>query len=163
MDKSKKLHEIMVSVFMILFSGYLLFIAYHTKSVSTLNMMDAMDFPKAILFCLLGLNLYILIRSLTTWKKVMVLSKETFQKTDPRVWKTIMLIVVYALAWRYISFSLGTWAYICVQAKLLNCSLKWRNAVLIGLFCTALMVLVFKVLFNIPLPETLFASFGIYF
>ena len=109
MDKSKKLYELIISIFMVLFSVYLLYVAYHTKSISTLNMMGAMDFPKAILFCLLGLNLYIMIRSLTTWKKVMVLSKETFQKTDPRVWMTMILVIIYALVWKYVSFSLGTW------------------------------------------------------
>lgn len=163
MEKNKKLYELIVSLTLLAASAFLLIVAYRTKSgMSFGGMMSAMDFPKVLLYGLLAFSIFLTAKCLLTWKKTMR-SGEAFLKTDKRIWISVALIVGYILFWRYISFSLGTFLYLTVQAKVLDKSLKWRNALIVSAVSTVVIVAVFKFLFSINLSERLLNAIGIHF
>lgn len=162
MEKSKKFYEILVSAIFVVASIYFLIDAYNTKSPSTPGMMGAMTFPKILLYCILALSSYTLVKSLYTGKETMAL-KEKFERTDVRIWITMVLSIVYMAFWRYISFSIGTWLYIAFEAKILDKSIPLKKSLLISFFITLVIFLVFRIVFSVALSENLLNSFGIYF
>lgn len=160
MEKDKSFYELVVSVGVALLSCYFLYTAFTTIATAPPRMMSAMDFPKTILFGILALSLYLAIRNLFVLKRKMASGRER-ARTDPRVWISVGLIVVYALAWKYVSFSIATLAYIFVQAKVLDHELKWRNCFFVSLLATAIVLVIFRVVFKVSLNENLLVTLGI--
>lgn len=64
MDKQKRLCEIYVSSFILAVSAYLLRIAYTSKIRSNVTGMNAMIFPKIILYLIIILCLYLIVNSI---------------------------------------------------------------------------------------------------
>ncbi len=160
MEKDQRFYELITSVGLALLSCFLLHSAFTAKSTSSPGMMAAMDFPKAILFSILSLSLYLIIRNLLIWRSEAAKSEKGVG-TDKRVWFTVGLIIAYALAWNCISFSLATLAYIAVQAKILDRGLKWLNCFLISLLSTAAVLAAFRVIFKVALSEELLVTLGV--
>lgn len=160
MEKDQRFYELLVALGLALLSCFLLYTAFTTRATASPGMMSAMDFPKAVLFGILALSLYLAVRNLLFWKNAAAGITERV-RTDPRVWATAGLIIAYALAWRYISFSLATLAYVFVQAKLLDRALRWRRCLLVSLAATAVVLLVFRVIFKVSLSENLLAMLGV--
>jgi len=154
MEKDQKFYEMVVSVGVAVFSCFLLYTAFATKASAPPGMMSAMDFPKALLFGILVLSLYLVVRNLSYWKRETTADREG-SRTDPRVWITAGLIIAYALAWKYIGFSPASFAYIIIQAKVLNQNLKSRNLFFVSLLSTATLLVIFKVVFKVSLSENL--------
>jgi hypothetical protein len=158
MERSRRLYELIVSVLIMVVSAYLLIVAAATKTTASPGMMSAMDFPKIILMGMLALSGFLTVKGLFAMRGAV---KEKLLTTDRRVWYSAALILCYALIWRYVSFSLATFLYIGVQAKVLDKSLRWSSVALISLLSAVTIVLVFRVLFHVSLSESLLVALGL--
>ncbi len=161
MEKSKKIYELIVAVFFAVLSLFFLFTAFNTKSVASEGMMSAMDFPKIVLFGMLGFSLYVTVKNLMTRRERTDDTASSKNRSDFRTLITSLLIIAYVIVWKYVSFSIATWLYISIQAKVIDPDLKWTNCALIGLGISCVVVLVFKILFKVSLSEPLLISLGI--
>jgi len=161
MEKSKKIYELIVAVFFAVLSLFFLFTAFNTKSVASEGMMSAMDFPKIVLFGMLGFSLYVTVKNLMTRRERTDDTASSKNRPDFRTLITSLLIIAYVIVWKYVSFSIATWLYISIQAKVIDHGLKWTNCALIGLGISCVVVLVFKILFKVSLSEPLLISLGI--
>ena len=156
-ERETKFFELLVSGFFVLFAAFMLYTAYTTEKVTstTVVMIKAMTIPKAILFVMLALSLYVL-GTIVFWYV-----KNRAQGVWPAfahlfTLKTVLsfvLVVLYAWSWDVIGFSFGTFIFFAVESKLVLPSQSIKKTLLIALIFTVAAYLIFNVGFQMYFPE----------
>lgn len=111
-----------------------------------------MLFPQIILSIMLFLSM---IRMVVTIRYLVYHRKQQDEKKqrDIRTIATYLLIVVYALLWNVLGFSVSTFIYIIAQSFVLKRDVKLLQTVLIALLISVVMYLFFAELFYVNFPE----------
>lgn len=152
MQKSERKYELAV---LLLITAVVSFLAYTaaTDSVSFVGKgIGPMVFPQIILWIILVLcvtRLVFTLRFLVEHHN----EKDESARTDPRVWVTYVLIVLYAVLWNVLGFSISTFIYFTAQAWVLNRQTVLWKAAIFGLIIAAVMSMLFGKVFYVNFPE----------
>jgi hypothetical protein len=158
-NKTYRISEILVSSFLAIFSGVMLYVAYHSKGfassmASRRSGPAPMDFPKIFLFALLFLSLFLLSKSVKKlkdeWK-----SEERIVFFEGKAFPTMALLVFYAVMWKYIGFTLSSLLVYFAEAKYLEPERSAAQISLVTIAVVGASYLLFHKLFMIPFPEPL--------
>lgn len=169
MDKQKRLTEIIMSAFILAVSTYLLQIAYTSKIRTKVQGMNSMAFPKAILYLLIALCLYVAITGVINLKKENSsrrLDKKTGdQEKSPIIAKEVALsvglIILYAIGWQFIGFILSSILFVFVESRILDPEKPWWHAVLVAVGYTLLVYFTFSLGFGVSFPEPILSAIGL--
>ena len=165
-ERNKKIFELFFIIALIGVSAYMIYVAQTTGLPGQNNQLSSMAFPKAAYIGIIAMCLYLLVDNVR-W-----LLKHPVDKNSPKApyvpkksLITFALIVVYALAWKRIGFTLCTFIFVFVESLLLQ-KVKsspnseerqfplWITAV-VAIVAAVLMYVIFGLFFKVNLPDPL--------
>lgn len=160
MDRKTRTYELLVTLMIMGLVAFFLIVALTDPVKVAGKGMGPMEFPVAVFLIMLLLGSVVLLENYRARKADApgVSPREEEEPSASRDWRlpaTIFLIVVYALMWKVVGFSLSTLVYIAVQARTLNRKTSWLRCLAVGIGAVALVYVVFGMLFSIELPEPL--------
>ena len=155
MKKSAHFYELLTTFIFLILGIVFLFESLATKQHAPVGQLSSMDFPRTIVILIIGVSIYLIVRNLLANKYVFQGFKEVLDETDKRIWISCALIIMYALAWNYLSFLISTFLYFVVQAKVIDKSRKIKQCILVAFCATVAIYLVFSLVFNIRFPEVI--------
>ena len=157
--KTQKIAEVIVASFLLILSGWWGFIAYTTvypPSPRRAGTISTMAIPKIALTILFIISLFQLISSVRWLFKH---SQETKgQKVllfEGKIFPLCLSLVLFAVFWRIIGFSLTAFLEFVFLSKLLEPERNTRMVILVGLAFTVGVVILFGVVFKIPFYDPL--------
>jgi len=156
-EREQKFFEIIVTTFFIIFSIFMLIVAYTTEKVSNTSvvLIKAMTMPKAVLWLMLVISIFLLAQSVIWYIKNR--GNEIWPEFKKLVhWKvavTFTLILIYIFSWELIGFSFSTFIFFAIETKLIKPSQSITKTLVVSLIFTAAMYLLFGVGFKMFLPE----------
>lgn len=164
-EKRTKVFELIVAVFFMLFSSYMLYVAFTSKAnmgAYAAKEMHPFTFPKIILFLMLFFAIICFSYTLS-W---LIKNKKKEQDTQITSFKeklffylpqkslmTYIFILVYIALWNVLGFALSTIAYISIQTKYLERERSMKQIILIATIVALGLTVLFSVLFRVNLPE----------
>lgn len=159
-----KISELTASLFFMIFSGYMLYLSYTTKvSMGAYSGRELSPywFPKIVLIIMLTFSCICFLFTIKWFinnRRVTEKKVGFFEIHHKKSVITYCLLVVYALLWNVIGFSLSTVIYFSLQTKVMDKERSWMQIILISVVFTAGLVLLFSTLFNVKLPEPIIKS-----
>ncbi len=156
-EKEQKFFEIIVSAFFMAFSIYMLVVAYTTEKVTNTSvvLIKAMTMPKIVLWMMLGIAVLLMLQAVSWYLRNR--GKGVWPEFKKLLhWKVAVsfaLVVVYALSWEYIGFSIATFIFFAIETKLVKPDQSILKTVIIALLFAAAMYLLFGVAFKMFFPE----------
>lgn len=165
-ERNKKIFELFFIIALIGVSAYMIYIAQTTGKPGQNGQLSSMAFPKASYIGIIAMCVYLLADNIR-W-----LIQHPVDKNSPkapyvpkRSVITFVLIVVYALAWKYIGFTLCTFTFVFVESLILQ---KVKNTptseerqfplwltIAVSLGAAILMYVIFGLFFKVNLPDPL--------
>lgn len=167
MDRGKRITELLISSFVLAVSVYLLQVAYTSKIRLNVSGMNAMDFPKAILYALIVLCLYVILAGaykLYKAGKAQPGTAENPPSKRPFQWEvpvSIVLIILYAIGWPRIGFILSSLVFVFLESRLLDRSKPWWHALAVAIGYTLLIYFGFSKGFGVNFPEPVLRAMGL--
>lgn len=164
MKRTERFFETTVIVIIMIVSVIMLVSAYTTKSYISTDGMASMDFPKVVLWMIMGLCTIVLIQSILDIIKNTKREKEVkkadgeFLHIPIKVLLIIALIIIYSLLWNFIGFTLSTLLLIVAVLFVLNHSKFTLKRFIISLVFSVGMYLLFAKAFAVPIPDILMES-----
>lgn len=158
MDKKTRTYEFFVSIFIFITTIFFLFISIQNPVKAPGKGIGPMEFPIVIFSIMFLLVAVVIIKNICNRQAGNLTLQESTGKTekkDLRLPLTMFLIVSYALTWKVVGFTLSTFFYIALQAKVLNRKSSNKMCILISVLAVAFVHLIFNVLFSIDFPEPL--------
>ncbi|MGI6028679.1 MAG: tripartite tricarboxylate transporter TctB family protein [Candidatus Heteroscillospira sp.] len=155
-QRNNKILELAVSVFFILVSIYMIYVAQTTGMPTTDGSMSSMAFPRAMYIVIILLCTYLVVMNLMWFKK---------NPKDPNAEKvsfiprksvlTFIFICVYAALWNVIGFTASTLLFFLAEAYMLDRKRPFWLTLLIAVCACVLMYVVFGMMFKVAFPDPL--------
>lgn len=151
-----KLFELGVSIFLLLGAIYMEYIAFTTDKPATDGNLTAMAFPKVLYIVIIALCFYMVVTDFI-WLKNNPAEKdgEKIPVIPMKSLVTFGMIVLYALSWKYIGFTIGTFIFFLVESRYLSKKHPLWMTVLLALILTVFMYVVFAIFFKVSFPDPL--------
>ena len=163
MDLKKQRAEMSVTSFILALTCYLQYVAYTSKVRTKVDGIKSMTFPKVVLYTIIVLCLIVLVQGILNYRKLKktVANTENTEvhekkKFDIRILVTIGLILLYAVLWNVIGFTLSSILFVFVESMLLDHSKPWWHGLLIAVGYVIIVYLVFALGFKVSFPEPIF-------
>ena len=165
-ERNKKIFELIFILALIAVSGYMIYVAQTTGMPGQNDQLSSMAFPKAAYIGIIAMCVYLLIDNIR-WliKHPVDKNSEKAPYVPKRSVITFVLIVVYAFSWKYIGFSLATFAFVFIESLVLQ---KIKNSptsvekqyplwltIVISIVAAVFMYVVFGMFFKVNLPDPL--------
>lgn len=169
MEKQKRLCEIFVATFVLAVSSYLLQVAYTARIRTNVTGLNAMAFPKAMLYILIVLCLYVVVNGLIKYgiekKKQQKEQGEGITQREAFFGKevvlSVVLIALYAIGWPFIGFILSSFIFMFAESRLLDAEKPWWHALIVACGYTLLVYFTFNLGFGVSFPEPLLGTLGL--
>ena len=165
-ERNKKIFELFFILLLIAVSGYMIYVAQSTGMPGQNGQLSSMAFPRAAYIGIILLCIYLLVDNIR-WLMQHPVDKNS--EKAPYVPKksviTFILVVVYALAWNVIGFTLSTVLFVFVESLMLQKVKSSKNSqekqfplwltVVISIGAAILMYVIFGLFFKVSLPDPL--------
>lgn len=155
MDTTERFYENCVLCGLLILFSYLFYIA-RTSPSYTFEGIASMEFPSWIFIIVLLLCAIKLIGNIMFQIKRGDKQAASKEKVSPKINLSIFLIVLYAVMWNIVGFSISSFSFVSVEAKILRPQISWKIVLLIGFLVTVAVDIVFGLFFNIDFPEPIF-------
>ena len=154
--RNDKIFELGVSVFLLLASIYMFYISVTTDKPVAPGEVSAMAFPKVLYAVIILLCIYLIINAVLWLKRHPAdPSQEKLPLVPRKSWITFLFIVIYALMWNVIGFSLSTFLFFFGESWYLDRKRPVWLTALLALAVTAVMYIVFTIFFKVSFPDRL--------
>ena len=154
--RNNKIFELGVSVFLMLASMYMFWIAVTTDKPVTDGNLSAMAFPKVLYLVIIVLCAYLIVNGIIWLKKHPAdPSAEKVAMVPKKSIITFVLIVAYAALWKVIGCSLSTLLFFFTESYILDRKRPLWLTVLLAVAATVIMYVVFGMFFKVSFPDKL--------
>lgn len=161
MRKSTLLYEnvVLSSIFAVF--TFLLYIARTSPSYSSGGDTASMTFPSWIFIITMSICALKLILNYFCMKKENNDNNTAnkIQKTHIKVYITLLSIIIYALCWNMVGFSISTIIFVAFVSQMLRPSCPMPKTIIIALGVAVFMNIVFGMFFKVDFPEPLLEYF----
>ena len=154
-ERTKKINELIISIFLILFTIWMYYLALTAKGITGAGRrtgLSSFALPKVFLVILFIFAAIQLIRTMIWFTKNRNKSDPVFM-FENKIPYTYLALIIYAILWKYIGFTLSTFIIFCIVSKLLESERTWKQVLLLTTLFTIGSYLIFGVFFQIPLYE----------
>ncbi len=158
MQRKKLFFELGVELFLMALVITLLIVSYQPQLylVTTGNNMGPFVFPRIILYLFGVLLIFDGIRLTAAIRHMpKSASGERINLLPKPVALTLAAVVVYALLWNVIGFTLSTILFLATETKIVNSDIPLKKGVLVAVIGTAIILVIFVYLFKMNFPEPL--------
>lgn len=154
MRRNSKIFEIGVSIFLMLFSCFMLHIAITKDQPAGDGNLSAMAFPKVLYIIIILMCLYLIVTG------VLALKKYSLEKDAAKVPMiplksivTFVAIVIYAAMWKVIGFTLSTFCFFFFESFYLDRKKPLWLTIVLSIGATVIMYVVFGMFFKVSFPD----------
>lgn len=156
--KENKFFELLVTIIFTIFSAFMLYIAFKTQKPTNqaIKVIHAMTIPKIVLAAMLIASVYVLIHTISWYyknRKYGNLFPSFGGLVTKKTFFTLVLVILYACAWKYLGFSISTFIYFAIQSKLVKSEQSIKKTLLVAAAFTIAAYVIFSIGFKMFFPE----------
>lgn len=164
--KTQQVYELIAYSIIMIYCSVMLGYAYLNPVKSKVTGMPSYTFPVTsyIIMFVISAVLFIfgvfkIIKIVNEYKRIETeltesqKEKYVFQFPDKRILYTLGMIILYAIGWNSIGFTISTILLVTCESKILKKDFSWKASIFVAILAVIIVNTIFVVMFKIDLPE----------